>query len=54
MRDYLHYVPEFDSLVIFSRKRKRYFRDCWVDGAKGMVLTVFITRGDFGFLHGGN
>ncbi len=51
MRDYLHYVPEFDCLVIFSRKRARFYRDVFKDGLRGMTRTVFITRGDFGFLH---
>lgn len=53
MRDYLHYCPEFDCLVVMTRKYKRYYRDAFTVGpAKGTVMLVFITRGDFGFNHG--
>jgi hypothetical protein len=49
MRQYLHYVPEFDELVIMERKYKWFWRDAWINGAKGKVRHFFICCGDWGF-----
>lgn len=46
---YLHYVPEFDCLVVCEKKYKSFWRDAFRNGAKGKTPKVFIAKGDFGF-----
>ena len=46
---YLHYVPEFDELVVMEKRYKDFWRDAFKPGAKGKTKHVFIMRGDFGF-----
>jgi hypothetical protein len=54
MRDYLHYCPEFDTLVVMTKRYTSYYRDAFTVGpAKGRVKLVFIMLGDFGFTHEG-
>lgn len=48
-KQYLHYVPEFDELVVMAKKYKSFFRDAFVNGAKGRTIHIFICTGDFGF-----
>lgn len=48
-KQYLHYVPEFDQLVVMEKKYKWFHRDAFVNGAKGKTKHVFICTGDFGF-----
>ncbi len=47
--DYLHYAPEFDEMVVMSKKRTQYYRDCFLDDAKGQTPLVFLEENDFGF-----
>lgn len=49
-KQYLHYVPEFDCLVVCEKKYKSFPRDAFKDGAKGKTKKVFIMIGDFGFI----
>lgn len=52
---YLHYVPEFDLLVVMEKQYKSFYRDAFLPAntpkrlAKGRTKHVFIARGDFGF-----
>lgn len=48
-KQYLHYIPEFDELVVFASKRKRFQRDAFCNDAKGWVVAIFICTGDFNF-----
>jgi hypothetical protein len=46
---YLHYAPEFNELVVMSKKYKSFWRDAFKNGAKGKAKLVFIVKDDFGF-----
>lgn len=49
MKSYLHYVPEFDILVVLEKRYTSFWRDAFVNGAKGKTKHVFICCGDFGY-----
>lgn len=49
MNQFLHYVPEFDCLVVLEKRYTSFFRDAFKNGAKGRTKHVFIACGDFGY-----
>lgn len=54
-RNYLHYVPEFDTLVVMEKKYTSFHRDAFLPPntpkrlAKGRTPHVFLGCDDFGF-----
>ena len=49
VKHYLHYVPEFDELIVCEKRYTSFWRDGFKNNAKGKTKLVLIAIGDFGF-----
>jgi len=49
IKHYLHYVPEFDEMIVCEKEYKSFWRDAFKNKSKGKTKTVLVAVGDFGF-----